>query len=507
MKGAVAGGSDLTVQAGLDALRLGGNAVDAAIASTLMAGVAEPLLTGLGGAGVATVRFNGQTRTCDMFANMPGLARVGEPPCPMDQVSIDYGPTTQEFLVGNGSAAVPGLPSGLWALHAEHGTVPMIDLARPAIRAAREGVPVTAGFARVCGLLWPILDIKSNVRALFSHQGRRLEFGDTFYAPELADTLEQFAIVGDDYFRAGRGATDLLSHVSDGSLLGQADLQAHKTGFSESLGSTYRDARFWVPGAPSTAGLVVLQALEHVQQAQPKQEPFGGASVTAIHDALHSAFAFRADSAAMNLFTPGFIEQVLDKQRQARANPGRVGPGHTTHISSVDEQGNAVAITHSLGETAGELAGQSGVLINNFLGEADVNPPDLPRPAGKRLLTMCCPTILEMPDGTIIAMGSGGSSRIPTAVLHGIIYLVDHHKDVESAVRAPRTHIDYGAVHIESEGRTNQTLSKLRERFPEFIQFDGPNMFFGGLHMAGMGPDGFVGFGDVRRSGAFGKNE
>jgi gamma-glutamyltranspeptidase/glutathione hydrolase len=507
MKGAVSGGSDLTVQAGLEALRLGGNAVDAAIASTVMAGVAEPLLTGLGGAGIATVRFDGETRTCDMFANMPGKGRPEAAAMDMEQVAIDYGPTTQEFLVGKGSAAVPGLPSGLWALHKAHGTVPMIDLVQPAIRAARGGVPVTEGFARVCGLLWPILTRNSNVRDLFSVDGRRLGLGDTFLAPDLAETLEAFAVGGDSYFRTGAGAKTLVSHLGDSSLLGLEDLASHQSSFRDSLCASYRNARFWVPGAPSTAGLVVLQALDHIQNTQPFNEAFGVGSVGVIHDALKEAFAFRADSAARNLFTPGFIEQVVRKHKQRQSNPNRMEPGYTTHISVVDEAGNAVAITHSLGETSGELAGKSGVLVNNFLGEADVNPPDLPRPAGRRLLTMCCPTILETEDGSVIAMGSGGSSRIPTAVLHGIVYMVDQVVDVERAVRGPRTHTDYSSVHIESEGRTSQVMGALRAKFPEYIQFDGPNMFFGGLHVAGKGPKGFVGFGDVRRSGAFGKNE
>ena len=505
MKGAVAGGSELTVEAGVQAFRLGGNAVDAVIASTLMAGVAEPLLTGLGGAGVATVRFAGSTRTCDMFANMPGLGQPSVSAKPMDQIAIDYGPTTQEFLVGKGSAAVPGLPSGLWALHNEYGSVPMEALAQPAVDAARNGVPVTEGFARVCGLLWPILERDAKVRKLFSSGADKLQLGDTYRSPQLADTLAEFAAGGDRYFRDGRGAASLVDHLGDESLIDHVDLQAHQAQFTDSLSASYRDARFWVPGAPSTAGLVVLQALEHIGSFEPFRDAHGVKAVEIIRNALMEAFKFRATSSARNIFTPGFIEQVLAQRRGRIGNPGRVGPGHTTHISAVDEAGNAIAITHSLGETAGELAGDTGILVNNFLGEADVNPPDLPRPGGQRLLTMCCPTILETADGTVIAMGSGGSSRIPTAVLHGIVYLVDHQVNLETAVRGPRTHIDYSSLHIESDGRSAQVLTELKQRFPEYIQFDGPNMFFGGLHAAGVGPDGFVGFGDVRRSGAFGK--
>ncbi|MEC8193864.1 MAG: gamma-glutamyltransferase, partial [Myxococcota bacterium] len=185
MTGAVAGGSQPTVNAGLAALDNGGNAVDAAIASTLMAGVAEPLLTGLGGSGMATVRFNGVVEQCDFFADMPGLAAPDAPAAPMDTVQIDFGPTTQEFLVGPGSASVPGVPAGLWALHERYGTVPMPVLAAPAIAAAVEGIPVTAGFERVVELLWPIVSRSEALRSLFAPNGTRLREGDTFVFPAL----------------------------------------------------------------------------------------------------------------------------------------------------------------------------------------------------------------------------------------------------------------------------------------------------------------------------------
>ena len=152
MKGAVAGGSQATVDAGVWALRQGGNAVDAAIASTLMAGVAEPLLSGLAGAGLATVRYEGEVYCVDFFANMPGLGASNTTQAIMDEVRINFGPTTQRFFVGLGSAAIPGVPWGMWELQQRFGRLNMTDLVAPAAKAAEDGVPVTAGFARVCEL-------------------------------------------------------------------------------------------------------------------------------------------------------------------------------------------------------------------------------------------------------------------------------------------------------------------------------------------------------------------
>ncbi len=504
MNGAVAAGSKPTVAAGLEALRKGGNAVDAAIASTLMAGVAEPLLSGLGGSGIATVRFDGVTGVCDFFADMPGVADRSAPDAAMDSVSIDFGPTTQNFLVGPGSASVPGLPGGLWALHERYGTLPMSVLAIPAIETARQGVTVTPGFERVLELLWPIVSRTAGMRALFSRNGERLKAGDTYVCHALSDTLASYASAGPDYFRTGDGAQAFLSEIQGQSRISAADFMSQRTIFRQAHPAGYRDAVLWVPGPPSAAGIGVAHTLAALEVQGEPREPTGLDSIRSLETALGATTSMRGKAFLRDLFTEGFgpaFMQRVDALRNGK-HPG--GAGYTTHISTVDGAGNAVAITHSLGETAGVLAGDSGVIINNFLGEADVNPPFLRRPAGSRLVTMCCPSILELADGTIVSLGSGGSSRIPTAVVHGVTYMVDHGWTVSQAVRGPRTHIEGGRLHVESDGRTDQTMEAMQREVAALVRFDGPNMFFGGLHAASFGPGGFDGCGDARRSGAFG---
>ena len=123
--------------------------------------------------------------------------------------------------------------------------------------------------------------------------------------------------------------------------------------------------------------------------------------------------------------------------------------------------------------------------------------------AGQRLMTMCCPTILEL-GGSVYVMGSGGSSRIRSAVLHGIVYITDHGLSCEDAVSLPRSHVEGGVVNVEADGRPAGTMESLTVSMDNVRRFDGPNMFFGGLHMAGVSAGGFVGAGDARRSGTFG---
>jgi len=502
MKGAVAAGSGLTAEAGAWALRAGGNAVDAAIAATLMAGVAEPLLTGIGGAGLATIRFGGEVYTCDFFSNMPGTADPAAEPASMDSVSINYGPTTQGFLVGPGSAAVPGVPAGLSALSDRFGVLPMETLVQPAIQAAVDGAEVTPGFERVCELLWPILARSDKLRLLFAPNGERLRAGDTFYCPELARTLEAF---GDDphYFKTGGGARALVSHLDGQTLISAQDLEQQEAQIRRAIPVKYRDATVWVPGAPSAAGVGIAHTLAALEASTPDAEPTGLSIIRRLEEALSATVNLRGKPFLRDLFTEGFEASFVARVQAMRNPGGRASPGHTTHISTVDQSGNAVSITHSLGETSGETAGDTGVIINNFLGEFDVNPPFLRRPAGSRLITMCCPSIIELGDGRVVALGSGGSSRIPTAVLHGAIYMIDHGWSVSQAVRGPRTHVEDGKLHVESDGRTDATMQRLTAESPKFIRFDGPNMFFGGLHAVSVGSDGFAGHGDARRSGAF----
>jgi gamma-glutamyltranspeptidase/glutathione hydrolase len=502
VKGAVAAGSPLTVQAGLTALDLGGNAVDAAIAASLMAGVAEPLLTGLGGAGMAMIRMNGEVQTCDLFANIPGLDAPDSAPAPMDEITIDFGPTRQSFRIGCGAAAVPGVPAGLCAMHKEHGLLSLSQLAQPAADAARTGVEVLPGFERVCELLWPILESTKAARELLGRGGRPLRAGDIFRNPDLASTLEAFGREGEDYFRVGPGAQALTGFLSGRSRLGPRDLAEQRAHLRPAMSLTYQDATVWVPGPPSAAGYAVLQMLSGLQARPIEQDPSGPEAIANIRSAMAKIDGFRSEDFFSEMFSEGFADRVQQALQAGQGIPS-VGPGLTTHISTVDETGGAVSITHSLGETCGEIVPGTGVLVNNFLGEGDVNPPGLDRAPGRRLITMCCPSMIERGD-EIFALGSGGSSRIPTAILHGTLYLIDHALSVSETVAAPRTHLEAGTLHVESDGRQEATMQTAQSTWPDLIRFDGPNMFFGGLHMVGHTADGFTGSGDHRRSGAYG---
>jgi len=179
-------------------------------------------------------------------------------------------------------------------------------------------------------------------------------------------------------------------------------------------------------------------------------------------------------------------------------------PGSTTHISVVDGEGNAVAVTTSNGETCGWALPGTGILLNNFLGEEDINPAGFhQQPAGEEMLTMMCPTVVRSDEGWTAVLGTGGSNRIRTAILQVVSGLVDHGLSLSEAIDAPRTHVEGGVLNLEAWDLSEGAVADLAASFDVLVDFDKPNMFFGGVHAVRVGPDGVEGAGDSRRGGVF----
>ncbi len=181
--------------------------------------------------------------------------------------------------------------------------------------------------------------------------------------------------------------------------------------------------------------------------------------------------------------------------------------GSTTHISVVDSDGDAVGVTTSNGESCGHLVPGTGIAMNNFLGEEDINPRGFhaQRP-GEHMLTMMCPTILRHPagDGRVAVLGSGGSNRIRSAILRVLSALADDPSlPLIDAVNLPRVHVEGDVVNVETADLPADLLASLDAEFGTVVRFPEPNMFFGGVHCVRTGPDGVEGAGDHRRGGVF----
>jgi gamma-glutamyltranspeptidase / glutathione hydrolase len=497
-KGCIAAGNEAVVDAGLYAFRKGGNAVDAAIAAQLSSFVTEPLLTGLGGAGIALVRANNQCIMVDGFTTMPLGA---SDPSKMKRVDINFGPTTQKFFIGRAAVATPTFSDAIGQMHRDFATLPMSVLAAPAKDQAVNGTNITEGFARVIELLWPIICSTKRMRALFGSQGERKRAGDVFYYPDLVDDLDAFSRCGHSIFKLERYAGLLDEMMQGQAALRSEDVERYRVRKSSLDYIDCLGAKIWLPAAPSIGGHLVRKSLEKIgKNTLAHTDPFGEAQVVELVENMEEINA-QAEVAA---FLPEFFRRSNRDHSNQTFFENLVG--NTTHISVVDEHGSAVSMTSSLGETCGEMLLDSGIILNNFLGESDVAPGFTFEAPGARLMTMCTPTLATSKDCTYV-LGSGGSSRIRTAVLHGILYRQLYGFSFDEIVKAPRVHVESGTVHIESFQRTPETMEALEARYGENTRgFHGPNMFFGGLHTAAKVGGSFEGAGDFRRSGAYGES-
>lgn len=487
-RGVVAAGHPLTAEAGASALRAGGNAVDAALAAMCASFACEPLLTGLGAGGYMLVGApGGDDVLLDFFVEAPG--RGGNPPrrAELVPVSVFFGDVVQVFHVGAASVGTYGCPAGICAAHARFASLPLAELVAPAVRLAREGVPLNANQAYILELLWPIIASSPEARALFA-KAPPCE-GEVLRLPDVADGLERLAAEGAAPFYTGEVATAVCDWVGErGGVLSPADLAAYEAVPREPIDVPYRGLRVRTNPPPSAGGILIAAVLAELdrESAPPSRERL----VAAMIDAQRArTTAFMESLHLEGLHLRGFQEEFLGARR-----------GNTTHISAIDEDAWACTTTVSNGSCSGVVVPGTGLHLNNMLGEADLNPSGFHlHPPGRRLPSMMAPTLVRRADGAVeLALGSAGSNRIRSAILQVISNIVDRGMRLAEAVEAPRLHWEEGVLYVEP-GAEPTELEGIA-----IARFNGPNVFFGGCQAARRDPDSgrMVGAGDPRRGGA-----
>jgi gamma-glutamyltranspeptidase/glutathione hydrolase len=498
-KGAVAAGHPVTAEAAAALLDAGGNAFDAALAGLCAACVAEPVLTSLGGGGFLTARrATGETRVYDFFVQTP--RRKGAP----DEIELfpvlaDFGTAQQEFHIGMGAVATPGTVRGLFDVHRELGSVPMARIVEPAVAAAREGVRLNRLQAYIFSIVAPIYQATAGARAIYGSRedpGRLYGEGELMRQPELADALESLAIEGDRLFYAGEMARAVVALCREhGGQLGAGDLVGYQTRPRDPLCRPYRDARLYLNPPPSSGGLLIAFALALMEAQGPA--PFGspGHLLTLARVMEQTNLARVAGPSDDGLLDGDWIGRFRD------AVHGRpIATRGTTQISVVDAAGNAASLTLSNGEGCGHVLPGTGIMLNNMLGEEDLNPEGFHRwREDVRVSSMMAPTVAEH-AGRLIALGSGGSNRLRTAILQTLANLIDLGMEPEQAVAAPRIHLERGRISIEP-GFPADSVRQLIDHWPDHHLWDAPNLFFGGTHTVVFDGKSFTGAGDPRRGG------
>jgi gamma-glutamyltranspeptidase / glutathione hydrolase len=517
-QGAVAAGDERTVEAGLHALRQGGNAVDAAVAAALTAFVVEPGLTSPAGGGVALVRSgsDGRVRAHDFFAAVPGLDRPAGGTPPMVPLPVDYGAEVQIFHVGPASVGIPGMPAGLEHLHRRHGTLPLDALVEPALHHARQGFVVAGNLPVTTSLIAELLAQDPVVAALLLPGGEVIAEGAFLRMPELGDTLELFAREGAAPFYRGDVARALLAFAGgDRGSVTAADLAAYEAIERVPLCRPYRGATVHMNPPPGAGGVLLALAFGLLERCRCGIEALDGPTallltriMAAADGARDARFFTSLDEAdfVRGLLSDGQLDRLADALGRPQPTPPRdTSAGSTTQISTADADGWLVSMTSSNGESCGWMLPGTGVLLNNFLGEEDLQGPEgSTRLPGMRIRTMMTPTILTEADGTLAALGSGGANRIRSAVMQGIIHLVDRGCAPAEAVEHARIHHEDGVCRVELAGLESGLVEQLEQHLGEVTRYPDLHMYFGGLHLVRLRPDGtFDGAGDSRRSGAY----
>ena len=507
--GAIAAGHPEPARAAELILHDGGNAFDAAVSAQLTAFVAEPVLTSPGGGGFLLAEKKGGEQTVyDFFVQTP-LKKREASRIQFTPIMADFGEARQEFHIGAGTVATPGMVKGLFAIQRDLCTMPMTRLAEYAIGLAKNGVRVNGFQSHIFDIVEPIYTSSDDTRQIFGsrrEEGRPAREGEILKMPHLASFLSELSADGPGFFYEGEIARKIENIcTSMGGHLTRDDLKEYRVFRRSPLQFMYRDSRVSVNPPPSSGGILIAFALKLMEQLQQGGLRFGSEEHLSLlstiqemtHKAKLDAFVNSPyDDPAERLLDPGFL---ADYKREVA---GRLASFRgTTQISIIDRHGNMASLTSSNGEGCGVMIPGTGVMLNNMLGEEDLNPDGFHAwQTGQRMTSMMAPAILKLPDGTRAALGSGGSNRIRTAMMQVLMNMAGFGMTPADAVSSPRIHCEDGRLNMEAFFG-NDNIEELAANYPSHKLWKEKNLFFGGVHAAALGPNGYSGAGDERRGG------
>lgn len=496
-KGVVAAGHELTAKAAAEILEDGGNAFDACVAGLYMSFVAEAVFAAPGGGGFLMARRTGSNKIAlyDFFAETPRQRRP-ERDIEFYPIHANFGPVKQEFHIGLGSSATPGIVPGLFAMHEELCRLPMQRLAEPAIRAAKQGFPLSDFQAYLFTVIAPILTASPGVAEIFAPGGKPMQAGATFRNEHLAECLAWLAEDGARLFVDGDVGAAIVNQAQEqGGYLTGDDLASYRVERRDPILWRHHDTTVALNPPPAASGALIAFGLAFVESLRIRGGTIDDLTLMEAMEATNAARESHGEKLADILAEGGLKAAMQHASRHPKSHRG------TTHVSVIDAEGNAASASVSNGEGNGHIVGKFGFMLNNMLGEEDLMPDGLGRwRENVRLSSMMAPTIILGSDGSVTALGSGGSNRIRTAILQVAVNLLDLGMSLEDAVETPRLHVEKcGSISFEPGlGRAEQIL----EVRPDAKIWPEQNLFFGGVHTARrLARGGLEGAGDPRRRG------
>jgi gamma-glutamyltranspeptidase/glutathione hydrolase len=454
-------------EVGVDILREGGNAVDAAVAVGYALAVVLPCCGNIGGGGFATLHLaNGK----DTFINF----REKAPLAATKTMYLDAGGKVipDLSLRGYKAVAVPGTVLGLDTMLREYGTMPRERVMAPAIKLAEEGFSLAPGDVDILASFYSSFADQPNVASIFRHDGGPWQTGERLVQKDLAATLRAIATEGPDAFYRGKIADALVAaSAANGGILSKRDLAEYTVTEGAPVRCTYRGYDL-VSAPPPSSGGTTLCLILNILEGYPMGDLgfHSAAGIQLLVEALRHAYVDRNFELGDPAFVDNPLDRLLSKDYAAKIRTeiaaGKAGtsrdigpdtPPHegseTTHYSIVDKDGNAVAVTYTLNGAFGAsvIAGDTGFLLNDEMDDFTIKPgvPNLfglvqgeknAIEPGKRPLSSMSPTIVAKDGRTFMVIGSPGGSRIITIVLEALMNVIDYGLDPQEAVDAPRIH-------------------------------------------------------------------
>lgn len=458
---------------GVQVLKDGGNAVDAAVASCLCVGTVNMFSAGIGGGGFMTIRLpNGTVEVIDFRETAPAGASPNM-----------YKKDPILAQKGGLSVAVPGEIRGLELAHSRYGKLPWERLFAPSVKMARDGWAVGPELAKRLRVYKTMMETEPDWSAVFAPNGTILKEGQWIKREALANTLETIGKEGADAFYTGPIAQNMVDYIKqNGGILDMDDMKAYKPLIKEPMVGYYQGRKVYTTPAPTSGPILIslLNILERYELGRVKQN--ANVEVHRLVEAMKFGYAQRTE-----LGDPDFtdleskIQSFLSKDTAGliRANIsdahtfpveyynphwGPIDNHGTTHMSTVDQQNMAVALTSTVNLVFGSklLDPKTGIVLNDEMDDFSIpgtpnafglqpSPFNYPEP-GKRPLSSCVPTIVERDGQFELSLGGSGGSRILTSVLQVILNVYNHDYNLMEAVEAPRVHHQLmpNVVDIES---------------------------------------------------------
>lgn len=497
--GMVASAHKLASQIGVDVLKQGGNAVDAAVAVGYALAVTLPQAGNLGGGGFLVIRMADGRETMVDFREAAPLAASAD-------MYLDQDGKVRREMVSRSwlGAAVPGTVAGLEYARQHYGTLPSKPLVMPAVALARDGYALTQWDDVVVhgDLLTTFAKTDAYVGKYFLNGGKPYRAGETFRQPALAKTLQTIADNGPQAFYQGWIADETVrASKAGGGIFTPEDFTQYQALTYKPIHCSYRGYELVSAAPPSSGGISLCESLNVLENVSLKDMGQRSAASTHLYiETLRRAFADRnvelgdprfVDNPVDNLISKSYAQQVRASIDLGRATPSSAIKGgtpvkegnHTTHYSIVDKAGNAVSVTYSLGLRfgTGKVAGDAGFFLNDTMEgfTAKVGAPNVfgliqgkanaIAPA-KRSLSSMTPTVVLKDGKVYMVTGSPGGPRIITTTLQTILNVIDYGMDVQAAVDAPRIHHQWlpDTVYLEAGALSPDTrvmLEKMGHHF------------------------------------------